>query len=125
MSSNAERFGQIAKERREHLELNQLEVGDAGGPSNTKLTEIENGRLPDLTPLIAKKLDQGLRWEPGSARRTWLGGDPVPLEAIYSPGLEQAIAEVEAASISDSTKRFIIDQLKARVATSDTSEETA
>lgn len=116
MSSNAERFGLIVRTRREHLDLNQLEVGDAGGPSNTKLTEIENGRLGDLSPNIAKKLDKGLKWEPGSARRAWLGGEPVALEAVYEPSLQDAIAEVQASGISEATKRYIIEGLKARQA---------
>lgn len=114
MSSNAERFGLIVRARREQLDLIQTEVTAAGGPSNTKMTEIEQGRLMDLSPLIAKKLDKGLRWESGSARRTWLGGTPNALESVYAPSLEAAIAEVEASGISESTKRYVIAGLLAQ-----------
>ena len=113
MSSNAERFGLIVKEWRERRDLNQLEVSQAGGPSNTKMTEIENGRLVDLTPLMAKKLDKGLRWVEGSARRTWLGGEPTPIE-LAGADVAARIAEIEAAAISESTKRWIIEDLMAQ-----------
>lgn len=68
MSSNAQRFGEYVKARRLELDLNQLEVSAAGGPSNSMLTTIENGRLGELTRATARKLDKGLQWEPGSAR---------------------------------------------------------
>ena len=79
MSTNAHRFGQIVLARRLELDLNQLEVAAAGGPSNSTMTAIENGRLEDLSRATAKKLDRGLQWEPGSARLAWQGGTPVPL----------------------------------------------
>ena len=79
MSTNAQRFGQIVLDRRLELDLSQLEVGEAGGPSNSTLTNIENGRLEKLERATAKKLDKGLRWESGSARVAWQGGDPTPL----------------------------------------------
>lgn len=79
MSSNADRLARAVVQRRESLDVSQLTVWQAGGPSNTKLTEIENGRLEKLTASTARKLDQGLLWEPGSARRVWEGGDPVAL----------------------------------------------
>lgn len=78
MSTNAERFGEIVKARREELDLTQLDVWQAGGPSNTKLTEIENGRLRDLSRVVAKRLDEALHWEAGSAKRAYKGGDPIP-----------------------------------------------
>ena len=117
MSSNAERFGKLVKQRRTDLDLTQLEVGAAGGPSNTKQTEIEKGELVSLLPNMAKKLDKGLRWEQGSARRAWLGGDPTPLEAAPR-GLNEAIAEVERSSLSESTKRYIIDHLRSEASSS-------
>lgn len=79
MSTNAQRFGQIVLARRLELDLNQLDVYAAGGPSNSTLTSIENGRLEDLTRATARKLDKGLRWEGGSARKAWEGGDPIPV----------------------------------------------
>lgn len=77
MSSPVDPASQLAfhvKWRRGNLGLNQLEVWQAGGPSNTTLTEIENGRLETLTNSTAKKLDKGLQWEPGSAMAAWRDG---------------------------------------------------
>lgn len=79
MSSTGQRFGGLVLARRNELELSQVEVSDAGGPSNTWLTLIENGRLESLSRVTARKLDTGLKWEPGSARRAWNGGEPTPL----------------------------------------------
>lgn len=112
MSSNAERFGMVVMTRRLELDLNQLEAGAAGGPSNTTLTAIENGRITDLSRTTARKLDKALQWEPGSAKRTWLGGDPAPLEAVGDSRLAQTIAEIEASGISEASKRYAIDLLK-------------
>jgi hypothetical protein len=75
----ARRLGAAVLARRQELEMSQIEIHLNGGPSNTKLTEIENGRLDPLTNQMARKLDLGLDWERGSARRVWNGGDPVPL----------------------------------------------
>lgn len=124
VSSNAERFGQMVLKRRTQLDLTQLEVDAAGGPSNTKQTEIEGGLLEKLLPNMAKKLDAGLRWEKGSARRTWDGGDPTPLETVAG-SLEQAIAEVEAAPISEETKRYVIETLRRDRAATARTEGTA
>lgn len=110
--------------RRNQLDLTQLEVAAANGPSNTKQTEIENGLLETLLPNMAKKLDAGLRWEKGSARRTWDGGDPTPLETVAG-SLEQAIAEVEAAPISEETKRYVIETLRRDRAATARTEGTA
>lgn len=104
MSTNPVRFGQIVKARREELDLNQLEVAAAGGPSNSTMTAIENGRMHDLERATAKKLDKGLQWEPGSARVAWQGGEPTPLlttvRAATSP-LESLRAHIDGAAISN------------------------
>lgn len=75
MSSESIRLAEAVLHRRIELALSQLEVAAAGGPSNTKLTEIENGRLESLTPATAKKLDKGLQWAAGSAMTVWRGGE--------------------------------------------------
>lgn len=57
-----------------------MDVWNKRGPSNTTLTLIENGRLDDLTPATARKLDAGLDWTNGSALRLWREGvEPVAL----------------------------------------------
>ena len=99
MSSPGERFGELVLARRAELDLSQMDVWQAGGPSNTTLTEIENGRLERLTRTTAKKLDVGLQWESGSAKRAWEGGEPQPLVKGVAPEnsayLRQAILEAD------------------------------
>lgn len=83
MSTNARRLAQAVRKRREQLDLSQIDVWQAGGPSNTTLTEIENARLEKLTPVTARRLDIGMRWERGSARLVWEdGGDPIPIQPV-------------------------------------------
>lgn len=111
MSTNAQRFGQIVLARRLKLDLNQLEVSAAGGPSNSTLTAIENGRLEELTRATAKKLDRGLRWEPGSARVAWQGGDPTPLLEATSPVRDDLGAvrrHISEAAIDDGLRRRLL-----------------
>lgn len=111
MSSNSERFGRYVHERRTALRLTQLEVAEAGGPSNTKQTEIEGGLLKKLTPGMAKKVDAGLQWEQGSAYDVWEGREPTPLgteaeDRIRALGLEpEPEAEVLAILEADRSRR--------------------
>lgn len=72
-SNAATRLALAVLARREHIAASQLEVWQNGGPSNTTLTNIENGRIETLTNATAKKLDIGLRWEPGTALGIWRG----------------------------------------------------
>lgn len=84
MSTNAQRLADAVLARRRELDVTQLEVWQAGGPSNTTLTAIEKGAQASLPRSTARKLDKGLQWEDGSARRVWDGtGEPIPL----TPGL--------------------------------------
>lgn len=108
MSSNAQRFGEVVRTRREQLEMNQLEVGRAGGPSNTMLTAIENGLLSNLSPIMAKRLDAGLSWKVGSARAVWNGGDAQPLEEQIPSGVLSDLKNV-----SPSTRAYILRRLGA------------
>jgi hypothetical protein len=79
MSTEGVRLGQYVLARRRELDATQMEIWQAGGPSNTTLTKIENGLLDSLQRKTARALDAGLQWEPGSAKRTWEGGEPTPL----------------------------------------------
>lgn len=111
METPAQRLGRYVLERREkQLDLTQLDVHAAGGPSNSTQTEIENGRLEKLTRVTRKKLDAGLRWEPGSAQRVWDGGEPTPLSD--DPKLSLALAEVEASNLSAEVKDYIKRSLR-------------
>lgn len=59
--------------------MSQADVRLAGGPSDLTLRKIERGvtSRPDYVTLA--KLDDALRWIPGSAGRAFEGGDPAPL----------------------------------------------
>lgn len=106
MSSIGQRLGEVVLARRQELDLSQLDIWQAGGPSNTTLTEVENGRLETLTRTTAKKLDAGLKWEAGSARRVWEGGEPTPLLANVTPKHSPHIRKlIEEAQDIDEPKR--------------------
>ncbi|WP_336794220.1 helix-turn-helix domain-containing protein [Gordonia malaquae] len=79
-----------ARRRREELGLRQDELKARGGPSTTTLTKIENATPPTPAPGTLRKLDHGLGWSSGSARRVLDGGEPtlatgVPVESAVRP----------------------------------------
>jgi hypothetical protein len=51
-----------------------------GGPSNSTLTNLENGTTDRISPASLRKLDLGLRWTKGSAERVLNGGEPELLD---------------------------------------------
>lgn len=110
MSTKAQRFGLAIKRRREELDLTQLDLWLAGGPSNSTLTAIENGRIDSLSRVTAKRLDACLHWEAGSARRLWDGGKPTPL---LRPGMSTADSQtlrsqIEAADLPEGTRAELL-----------------
>lgn len=107
MPANADRLGAAVRQRRSELELSQLDVWQNGGPSNTTLTDIENGRTKNLTRTVAKKLDRGLTWPEGTARRIWDG------EQELGPTLREQVVQ---ADLSDEAKAQILAVLDAEVA---------
>lgn len=104
MPANAERLGAAVRQRRIELEMSQLDVWQNGGPSNTTLTDIENDRTTNLTRTTAKKLDRGLTWPEGTARRIWDGDQET------GPTLREQVA---AADLSDEAKAQILAVLDA------------
>lgn len=112
-SKGAEHLAHHVLARRTQLDFNQLDVHAAGGPSNTLLTTIENGRLEALTRSTAHKLDRGLLWEPGSARRVWDGGEPVPLGRASSMSPTRR-AIFEDPDLDDETRAALLALLDAR-----------
>lgn len=91
--ADIQRLADAVRARRDALDLTQLDVHGRGGPSNSTLTSIENGAASSVSPATLRKLDAGLGWERGSARRVYLeGGDPVavggPVKGDYvaAPG---------------------------------------
>jgi len=121
MSSNAERLRDAVLARREELDMNQLDVWQAGGPSNTTLTEIENARKESVSRGTLRKLDTALRWEQGSAKRVWEGtGDPVPLIAGLDSRNSRLVREhlreqIAAAGLDDETTARLLDLLDEEV----------
>lgn len=86
MSSNLKKLGAEVLARREHLGLTQDEVADAGGPSNTTQSKIENQLVEVVSRATLKRLDAGLQWEAGSARRIYeAGADPTPIADADEP----------------------------------------
>lgn len=83
MSPNLEALGQAVYDRRSQLGLTQDQVTKRGGPSDTTLTKIENATTTP-SPSTLRKLDAGLAWTPGSARRV-LDGTGTWEESGYSP----------------------------------------
>lgn len=119
MSSKARRLAKAVLARRKELDVSQLDVWQAGGPSNTKLTEIENGRTENLTRVTARRLDTGLQWEPGSAKRVWEGGEPTPLISTRVPPADARLLreQIEAAAeIDDRTREELLRILDERSA---------
>lgn len=96
----AVRLGEYVLARRDELQVSQIEVSRAGGPSNTTLTKIESGHLANLERATARKLDKGLGWQPGSARRVWEGGEPLSIAATSEPrGREWLRGRIDEAEI--------------------------
>lgn len=83
-SYDLERFGRILRARREELGIQQEDLDRFGGPSSTTLSQLERG-ITRPSPKTLRKLDTGLRWVSGSARRTLEGGDPEVLPQVRSP----------------------------------------
>lgn len=114
MSSNAERLAAAVRARRKELDLTQLEVHAAGGPSNSTQTAVENAQVDVLSRTTAKRLDKGLQWAEGSARAVWDGaGDAVPAAAGLSGDDTRWLAEIiEKANLSAETRTRMLAELK-------------
>ena len=109
MSTEGERLGRYVLARRDELDLTQIEVWHAGGPSNTSLTKIEGGLLESLSRATARKLDRGLQWEPGSAKVIWAGGEPTKVLAGVDPDLSaRARKIVEDMDIDEEVRDVIL-----------------
>lgn len=83
--------------RREQLGLTQDEVYAAGGPSNTKISQIEQGKAEVVSASTLRKLDVGLRWAAGTARGI-VGGATQDASYVAAPGerVEGGLASDEA-----------------------------
>ncbi|WP_163540799.1 helix-turn-helix domain-containing protein [Occultella kanbiaonis] len=81
MSSDLANLARHVTARRNRLGLSQVQIWNAGGPSNSTLTKIESATPPEPSAVTLRKLDAALGWEKGSARRVLDGGDPIELPA--------------------------------------------
>lgn len=81
MVADFPRLSRYVRERRQQLDLRQDEVDAAGGPSDTLVSQIERDEWHPTERYTStlRKLDVGLQWQPGSARRILEGGEPQPL----------------------------------------------
>ena len=69
------RLGAAVKARRTQLGLTQIQVWDAGGPSNSTQTAIEGAAQSVISTVTLQRLDTGLGWAPGTAVRILSGDD--------------------------------------------------
>lgn len=76
MTDDLTNLANHVKARRAQMDWTQLDVYARGGPSNSKLTEIEDARPPSPSRATLRKLDVGLGWAPGSAKACLAGGEP-------------------------------------------------
>ena len=72
-----EALAKAVRTRRADLGLSQGGVAAAGGPSDVVISRIENNEEPRPRLDSLRKLDRGLRWEPGTSE-AFLAGEPIP-----------------------------------------------
>lgn len=75
---DSQRLADVVCHRRLALGLTLNDAAALAGMSHVTWTRIESGRSVKRQTLA--KLDAPLQWTPGSARRTFAGGEPSPLE---------------------------------------------
>lgn len=85
MANDIQRLGERIAERRRELGMSQIDVWQAGGPSNSTLTGIENGTASSVSPATLRKIDQALMWAVGSSKHILAGGEPYIYEAKPAP----------------------------------------
>lgn len=78
------KLGQAVKARRAELGLTQQDVAQAGGPSDTTQTGIENGTATAVSTATLRKLDFALGWASGSARHILENGG-LPKQLRHAP----------------------------------------
>lgn len=68
------------KRRRNAFGLTQADVQAAGGPSVALIRQIENGVEGNYRGTVIGRLEQALRWQPGSIEAILGGGGPTPMQ---------------------------------------------
>lgn len=105
MSADAKLLGQFVKARREELGLSQQEVADAGGPSDTTMSKLENGLTDTVSNRTLKRLDSALGWEAGSARAAYVTGS-TPVVIQQAPAVEDPRPGPAAQDVLDEIARM-------------------
>lgn len=127
--SQAQRFARIVLDAFKDAELyTDKQVKDAGGPSNTNMTNYRKARagklmrdgrpLPEPRGDALDAIDTAAGWERGSARRVWLGGEP--RKKAPRTELDEVIAKVRALGLPADREAVIMEEI--RVAWSDVSD---
>lgn len=75
------------------LNMSAAQLARDGGPSDTTLTRVLAGNPPAPRSDTLERLDRGLRWEPGSAKRVLKGGGPTPEPFFRSMRTEEELGE--------------------------------
>ena len=68
-------LGRAVRERREFLRYTQDDVPRHGGPSNTKVSELEQGKSSTVSNAVLRKLDKALQWKDGRGAALLAGGE--------------------------------------------------
>lgn len=72
-----ERLGRYVRRRRDkELDMTQLDVQNAGGPSTATMRLIEGGHQPGYSTMTIAALETAMGWAPGSAVKILQGGEP-------------------------------------------------
>lgn len=79
-----EALAKAVRARRADLQLSQGAVTAAGGPSDLVISRIENNEEPRPRLDTLRKLDRGLRWQPGTSE-AHLAGSPMPEPSPAAP----------------------------------------
>lgn len=120
MSQESKRFARIVLARFKELGFeHDDEIADAGGPSSTTMTNVRKAErdaaytLPRPRRDSAKRYDRAARWEVGSARRVYDGGEPTPILPGVSPEESRQLDVLrthiaESAAIDDRTRAELL-----------------
>lgn len=106
--------------RRLDLRLKWKDVTARAGISPQTLSKIRTLGTVGVNPLIIAKVEDALRWESGSLQALTDGGTPTPKrpaeQDIYADMTNPKEAAVWAMDLSESDRREIIDDVRARAA---------
>lgn len=107
-------LGNWVTERRIELGLTQSDVSARGGPSHQTLRNIEQAEeLPPIRAFTATRLEQALRWQPGSiSRAIRFGEKPEPKDVSVEEQVQQLMqlvtrnSRIEARRQNDQTSNI-------------------